>query len=195
MRGCECYVHHLEKKIPIQNGNTYCFAGARQYYENYSSENCRLQGDKKYIYITQFREPETEAYIPLVLGLINEITPCKLKVINNIEYIQFKLLKTYDQSLILLNFIRNLWGAVRADIYNLKSEIYNIHFFKILKSSTEYKDPLQRLTNANLKACELLKIERSAGHSNVHSFKNLKIKTTADLLKYKGTNTLQFLTK
>lgn len=193
MRGYGCDIYHLEKKIPTKNTNSACFAGVQYYYQNINTENCKLQGNKKYIYIANFREKETEKYIPFIIDIINKITRCKIVKLGNVEYIQFKLLETYDQSLILLNFIRNLWSPVYKDFYK-KTKYYNIDFFETLEKSKEYKDPLEKLTFANLEAAKLHDIVNSPGHSNVHSYKTLKVKSTENLLKYKGISTVKFLT-
>ena len=192
MRGYQSHIFHLEKKLPIKNSSNACFAVVIQYYENAESIACKLVGNKKFIYISTYTEKETEKYIPLLINIINKITTCKIVKFENESYIQFKLLNTYNQSLILLNFIRNLWYSVAISCYNEK--IYNIDFFEILESSVDYKDPLERLTFANLQACKINNINRSLGHCNAHSFASLKIKKTKDLLEYKDPSTMKFLT-
>lgn len=148
-----------------------------------------LQGEtrERIIYIGSFDEPETQKYQPLLLGLVNKITLCKLyehKI--NKRLIQFQMLSTYDQSLVLLNFIRNLWHQPIPH--------YTSNFFIALEKSEEYySDPLERMTWANIRAVQAgVMLYGNVGHSNVH--KNLKVKSTKQLLDYKGNSTQAFLT-
>lgn len=151
-----------------------------------------------FIYIENFQTEKTKSEIDRLVNVINEITPCKVVVIKKKEYIEFKLLETYDQSLILLNFIRNLWHTPGGNVYNSakrKTELqfpdYTETFFSTFKKS-RYKDPLKRLTKANVEACP--EKAQSVGHSNVHAKERLKIKSTKDLLSFTGASTLIFLT-
>lgn len=126
----------------------------------------------KEIYISQFDDPATIKYQRRLLTLIDKITPCKIVTIDGTRYIKFKMLQTYNQSLILLNFIRNLWHEPIPG--------YAEKFFtSINKSKDQYKDPLARLTWANREACDKAFY---MGHCNVHDKKLLKIKTTKELL-------------
>lgn len=149
-----------------------------------SMKDCIIEHD--IIYIEQFTFPKTSHNIPLLLSLINKITPCEIVKINDVEYIRYKLIKTYDQNLILLNFIRNLWNA------EIKG--YNELFFMYLKEGSSYQDPLEILTDANKKACVNICTKYSPGHSNIHLANELKIKNTKQLLGYKGLTTEKFLT-
>jgi len=138
-----------------------------------------------YILINDFEVEETKKYIPILINNINKITECQLVVINNIKYIKYKPLTTYDQNLILLNFIRNLWYS------NITYNHNHIAFFEELKKS-RYKDPLMRLTKANIKACKNYKTYQN--HNNCTNGHKLKLKTTKQLINYKGESTLYFLT-
>lgn len=169
-----------------ENTNTSCFAGIM----NIPKEN--------YIYIKDFECEETQKYIPLIIELINKITPCSIVTINRIKYIKFKLLETYDQSLILLNFLRLLWYDPK-EVYGKSS--FSLSFFRYL-SKSRYKDPFKRLTKANKIANE----EQSyryhiKGHSNCfgrnafgESYKFL-ILETKDLLNFKGIALVEFFNK
>lgn len=150
-----------------------------------------------FIYIENYETEETKDSIDLLLRLINEITPCNIVTINKKNYIEYKLLKTYDQNIVLLNFIRNLWN--KPGVANEKGEgaeyakDYTDIFFKTL-AKTRLKDPLKRLTQANKEASINYKIEGfGPGHSNVHNYKDLKIKDTQSLLEFKGNSTRTFL--
>ena len=100
MRGYKCYIYHLQKNNKlIENSNNACWAGLNnsQYLE-------------KDIYIDKYIEPEiTDKQRRRIVYLLNKITLCKFTTIENVKYIQFKLLKYHYSNLLLLNFIRILW--------------------------------------------------------------------------------------
>jgi len=194
MRGFECYIHHKSKKGFIRHYNTSCY-GSIRYYEPEST-----------IYISGYDQRRTRKYQKLLIGLINEITPCELvttkrKVYNrsysgddrlvktsalfNTKFISFKLLGTYNQSLVLLNFVRNLWYS-SPDVHN-----YSVKFFKTLEKLDE-KEPLRRLTKANIEACKKFGSLYGGDHCNVHI--GLKVRTVSGLLKYDGRSVGHFLT-
>jgi hypothetical protein len=156
------------------------------------------------IYISQFDCPETAKYQDLLIGLINEITPCSFETVNGVKYIKYRLMDAgaaegiflgqYNKNLILLNFIRNLWHEPPSG-GGLKAGYLARFFTALAKSDEKYKDPLQRLTWANKEACEFNKTpyKYSPGHSNVHESHTLKIKTTAQLMAFKCNSTGEFL--
>ncbi len=144
----------------------------------------------KDIYISNYDEPETRKYQPLLVNTVNEITPCEFVEVKDKKYIQFKLLETYDQSLVLLNFVRNLWHS--PPIPQAKVPYHKV-FFETLEKS-EHQDPLEKLTYANKEACPDNLLYGAIGHSNVFNKKMLKLKKKDDLLKYKGNSTQVFLT-
>ena len=180
MRSYDCHLYKKQTGTLIKNNNTACFAG--------------LRGHQKgtIIYISHFKQKDTEQYIELLINVINKITPCQIVIINTIEYIEIKLLNTYSQSLIILNFIRNLWNKINTDYYKKSENYYNLEFFKILEKSKKYKEPLKRLTYANIESCKLFNL-LAKGHSNTYNYKSLKIKTTEELLAYKGNFSENFL--
>ena len=137
----------------------------------------------KYIYISQYDQPETRSYQNLLIGVINEITPCEKIMINKTDYIKIKLLERYDNSLILLNFIRNLWFDPIPGYCN--------KFFENL-SKTDLFDPMLKLTWANKEACANKKY--SPGHSNYHHKNDLIMRSVKDLMEYTGSSTREFLT-
>jgi len=170
---------------------------------------------KKAVYIANFDDPSTARHQSTLIGLINEITPCEIVVINpkpdnrgpfmkwlagkirkeNDEgykntsgrYIKFKMLNTYGKSLVLLSFIRNLWYEPVAG--------YTKAFFSLLETA-KYADPLKQLTWANKEAVKNIpSVLYGLGHSNVHPYKSLKIKSSKSLLVYKGNDSGEFLTK
>ena len=194
MRGFEChYFAKNEKNELIKNTDYACWAGIR-----------KLPAGS-FIYIDQYENEETKQYIDLLINTINKITSCKIVEIDKKEYIEFKLLQTYDQSLVLLNFIRNLWHAPGGTYYDYTTKAIKIKypeyidkFFHILKE-TSYKDPLAKLTDANKQACFLENPKThnfgfSPGHSNVHKEDTLKIKYSKDLFNFNGLSTMTFLT-
>jgi hypothetical protein len=132
------------------------------------------------VIIDKFTYASTAKYQRLLISLINEITPCSIITRKSKKYIKFKLLGTYDKSLVLLNFIRNLWHEPLPG--------YSKDFFEVLRTSKKYKDPLARLMWANKKAVEMnaRKIIYSPGHSNVHPPERLKIKRSYMLKRMKS---------
>ncbi len=144
----------------------------------------------KEIYISNYDQPETRKYQELLVKTINEITPCEFKEVNGKKYIAFKLMETYDQSLVLLNFVRNLWHS--PPVAGAKIP-YHKMFFETLEKA-DHKDPLEKLTYANKEACPDNLMYGAIGHSNVYNKGMLKLKTKAQLLQFKGNSTQVFLT-
>lgn len=173
MRSYQCHIHYYQKGKFKKESNTACFAGVN---------GLLTKADDKYIYIDKFKEKGTQCHITRLIELINQITPCELIEIEKKQYIKVKLLQTYDQSLIVLNFIRNLWYA---------QPFYRKHmFFKNLYDS-EHTDPLEILTAANKSACKRIIF---GDHSNARAQHDLKVKTKDQLLAWKGMSTHHFLT-
>lgn len=181
---CNIYAITINDNLR-QNENDACFAGITHYLKHKDFD----------IYIGDYERKETIVYAVHLINLINKITPCELVTIKNKKYIKFRLLKTYDQNLLLLNFIRNLWhsgddaGWGEFDVDNCHSII----FFKKL-ISLRSKDTFTRLTRANKYACIEKKIKYCPGHSNLNCGAKLKIKTTEELVNYTGRSTQEFLT-
>ncbi len=175
-----CHYYGFVNKVFTKNGNTSCWAGIK---------NFLVQSGPKYIYITNYEESETKKYQKLLVGIINEITSCTFLKRENVVYIKYKLLKNdYNRNLILLNFIRNLWDN---PLYSAGKD-YTKTFFEALENSKK-KDPLERLTEANMIACKYYPMMGS-DHSN--AAKNVKVKSTKQLLDHKGdlVSTNSFLT-
>lgn len=196
MNSFNCHIFHKLKDGSLnKNVSTACWAVLSRYYDREDKFGIKDidKQEEDIIYISNFRRTQTEKDIPLLIQLINEISPCELVTINNIEYIKFQLLKTYDQSLILLNFIRNLWFDPSREFRSSYAPYY-IEFFKELNNINE-KDPLVRLTLANKNACTTLNFPYCAGHSNTGKPHELVVKTTQSLLNYKGSCTQAFLKK
>lgn len=186
MRTFACHYYKMEKEKLVKNDNSACWAGLRRYEST------------KEIYIDEFEMPRTKDHIDRLVKIVNEITPCEIITINKKRYIKVKMLETYDQSLVVLNFIRNLWYepipfAIGSKEYEAKVGLYTDTFFEILKKS-RFKDPLKRLTKANKVACEKAGAKSYYGHSNFNIADKLKIKEKEQLLKYKGESTSGFLT-
>lgn len=197
MRGFQCEYFIKDEKNELSKVYT-TKQGGKHNIHNACWASTRSLPAGTLLYIEGFQDEKTQSEIDRLVQTINEITPCKVVTIKNKEYIEFQMLQTYDQSLVLLNFIRNLWHIPGGSIYNIttrKNEIqfpnYTETFFSVLKKS-RYKDPLKRLTKANLEACP--EKAQSVGHSNVHAKERLKIKSTKDLLSFTGASTLIFLT-
>lgn len=183
MRIYTCFHYYMDKDGNLkQNGNNACWAGIMSYYGKYSTEEYKAIRD---IYIDQYTEEETKDYIELMVKVVNRITPCDIVEIKGRNYIHFRLLETYDQSLVLLNFIRNLWHEPIAG--------YSKAFFEDLKKS-RFKDALAKITTANKRACKKVGGGRYYGHSNVYAEGILLVKQTSDLLAYQGNSTMRFLT-
>ena len=182
-----CHIYEMEpNNILKKNGNTACFAGISSYLHKNGSD----------IYIGNYEREETVMYAKHLVMVVNKITPCEIVIIDNKKYIKFTLLKTYDQNLLVLNFIRNLWfsgedrgwGEFNADAS------HSVIFFKKL-ITLRSKDTYVRLTQANQYSCIEKKIKYCPGHSNINDGTKLKIKTTKELFDYHGRSTSTFLTK
>lgn len=191
MRGYEVYCKHYntpKSKALTDAPHKVCFSfiNAYKWYEL-----------EKEIYLYKFECEETKDYVERLLFIINKITPCELVTINKVKYIKFKLLKTYDTSLILLNFIRTLWYNPIPIYANPDDKLkYIKEFFGILMKAKRVGDPVRLLTKANKLA--ILSLDKSTGyygHSNIHNGDNLKIKSKKQLLEYKGHSTKEFLCK
>lgn len=181
MRGYQVYAKSLKKNGKLADGiSTACFSGFRAHVN-------------KVVCIHEFVQPETEPYVSDLIQIINEITPCSIVEIDTIKYIKFQMFDDYDRSLILLNFIRNLWYKNAG----FETEL----FFKELKNS-KLTDPLSILCEANKKACKKVVI---TDHSNCVKASELTIKTVKQLMNFgeqhfkraKGNrplNTTNFLT-
>jgi hypothetical protein len=183
LRGFGCTVYFCKDGKLVYSGHSACWSMIR------TAMSARYD---KEIYISDYDCKETRECQQLLIGLINQITPCSIvKVKGGIfskerECIKFKLMKTYDQSLVLLNFIRNLWHEPQKG--------YAAKFFEsLITSGLEKHDPLARLTLANKQACPSGMVY-GPGHSNVHGKSKLKIKEAVDLIKYRGYSTAEFLT-
>lgn len=184
MNSFQCYYYRkLEKKEAKaagqefqQNGNNACWAGIRSWMPPNSDKY-------EILYVDKFKHKATEKYVELLVNTINEITPCG--VTKDGKYITFELFGTYDQSLVMLNFLRNLWFEYMPG--------YAKSFFECLEGLEE-GDALERLTTANIKACTDVKMVYQGNHCNCHAYGKLKVKSIKDLLAYKGLSTYQFLT-
>ncbi len=152
-----------------------------QIHKNFKNKNFSFVR-RKFIYVSKFYDKETVKYQELLISTINEITPCRFIAIKNKKYIKIKPLGTYDQTLIVLNFIRNLWhDPIKG---------YAERFFKNLELA-KHEDALERLTWANKEACTGMVY--GPGHSNVHRKERLRVKKTQELYQYQGDCTETFL--
>lgn len=178
MRGFNCYYYNgtQEKRELDRNYNISCWAGIKIKYGSTHLVNT--------IYIDEFNDDLTKEYQELLISIINEITPCEIIKEKNVELIKIKLLKTYDQCLIILSFIRYLWCNY--------GKFNNILFFETLKNDTTYTEPLERLTHANILASASCS-GYYGDHSNSVKPSDGKIKNTKQLLEYKGLSTQKFL--
>ena len=175
MRSYSCYIYHLQKNNKlIENSNNACWAGLN---------NSQYLG--KDIYIDKYIEPEiTDKQRKRIIYLLNKITPCKFKTIENIKYIQFKLLKYHYSNLLLLNFIRILW-------YKNHSFNNEQFFIDICKSKTRKLDYLEFMMT-----CIKNNVNKGSGwYYGDHSFVYLGIipKTKEMLYKYTGNTMCTFL--
>lgn len=200
--GCYYYIKHYKKLHQITNKS--CWAGLKHFDKNINPKSLwgRVVNDesinlklKKSIYIDSYIDPLTEMYIEPLLNIINQITLCKLEEIDKKVYIKYNLLEKYDQNLILLNFIRNLWHTPVGKSFTP----YTTKFFEnIVSNPLNYKDPISLLTWANKDAVEEVtnKVQYlgSPGHSNVHDHNRLIVKDLPDFLEFNYGGTSAFLT-
>ena len=176
MRGYECYKYHLINKELIENPNYACWAGL---------DKSKYLG--KDIYIDEYIEPEiTDKQRRRIVYLLNKITLCKFTTIENVKYIQFKLLNNHYSNLLLLNFIRILW-------YKNQSFNNDQFFIDICKPKTKGLDYLEFMmtcikNNVN-------NAPKESWYYGDHSFVYLGIipKTKEMLLKYTGNSMQTFL--
>ena len=176
MRGYECYKYHLINKELVENSNTACWAGL---------DKSEYLG--KDIYIDEYIEPEiTDKQRRRIVYLLNKITLCKFTTIENVKYIQFKLLNNHYSNLLLLNFIRILW-------YKNQSFNNDQFFIDICKPKTKGLDYLEFMmtcikNNVN-------NAPKGSWYYGDHSFVYLGIipKTKEMLLKYTGNSMQTFL--
>lgn len=184
-RGYECFFCFQKKDGTLsQCGNSACWSSIAVLTGTLSCK--RNDNFNNNIYIFNYDIPETRKYQELLIGTINQITPCAITKKDGRNFIKYTILETYDQNLILLNFIRNLWHEPHKG--------YVARFFEnLILSGLEQKDPLARLTWANKQACPQ-HLVYPPGHSNVYMHKTLRVKEAVALIKYKGYNTYSFLT-
>ena len=176
MRDYRCYIYHLINKELVENSNTACWAGLN-----------KVEYLGKDIYIDKYIQPEiTDKQRKRVVYLLNKITLCKFTTIENVKYIQFKLLNNHYSNLLLLNFIRILW-------YKNQSFNNDQFFIDICKPKTKGLDYLEFMmtcikNNVN-------NTPKESWYYGDHSFVYLGIipKTKEMLLKYTGHSMQTFL--
>lgn len=173
--------------------NTYVYYfkqfGEIKYYDYISIGE--IANNPRTIYIRNFEEKETKQYIDDFIYLLNTIVPTEIVEIKKIKYIKTNLLHTYDQSLIFLNFIRNLWYSPRqyyVATEDFENEYYNLFFKNCFEN--EYTDPISKLCYANKIACKHFK--NALGHSNVNDPSKINIKTVEDLKNFKENTSINF---
>lgn len=186
MRGYDCHYYYMTTKGKlVKNNNSACWASINN--TPYVNKDTVIGGT---IYIDNFENKAivSEEQIIRLVNLINKITPCKMVRIKRTRYIKYKMLKTYDQNLILLNFIRQLWYDCNT-LFDTKS------FFAELKKTRKKKDvdPLYFIMDIFRKYVLYDKENYTSGHSNF--IKGIVPKTKDDLLKYNGNSVALFLIK
>jgi len=180
MRSCSScfnYKRHEEGSLLVCY-NTACWSGVNT-----------LGLNKIDIFIYDFDEPTTNQYQDLLVRIINEITPCEIVTINNKIYIKFRTLEAYENSLVLLHFIRNLWYEPGTHTG------YSLKFFRYLEEidkECKKKDPLVKLTEANKKACDKIKwVYSTPGHSPITNVKCSR--TMKELLNKPISSAIEFI--
>ena len=176
MRGYECYKYHLINKELIENSNTACWAGL---------DKGEYLG--KDIYIDKYIEPEiTDKQRRRIVYLLNKITLCKFTTIENVKYIQFKLLNNHYSNLLLLNFIRILWYKNRS----FNNDQFFIDICKPKTKGLDYLEFMMTCIKNNVK-----NVPKESWYYGDHSFVYLGIipKTKEMLLKYTGNSMQTFL--
>ena len=101
-------------------------------------------------------------------------------------YIKINLLKTYNQCLVVFNFLRSLWSEPKKG--------YSYTLFDTLKQTDPNDDALVRLTKANIPACQLAfkkNVTYEGDHCNL--YRNTKVRTSEDLFKWEGTSVRDFI--
>lgn len=132
----------------------------------------------KTILIDKYTADETQNYIKLIVDTINKIQPCKLVTIGKKTYIEYTLIGHYNNDILLLNFIRNLWYE--------QSPGHSVFFFKKLKELrviTKAKKLLGKkrinafkaLLTANKYASEQCQVKGYGHHCNTHQASFLKV--------------------
>lgn len=121
------------------------------------------------IIIDKYVKEDTKAYINTIVGIINEIQPCKLITQDGVEYISYKLIGRYNNDILLLNFIRNLWYDHCPG--------YSLAFFKALEELKKDKKltAMEKLTTANVAAVKACGQKGYGHHSNCHE--DTKVRT------------------
>lgn len=214
---CNYFYKNKKTKKYFANGNNSCWAGL-----NYSLERVYLLGNNNIDYIynikrkiegsSSFNEEDFDfeniyillpkqhtydnlnkllynKYITRIVNLINKITPCKKVIINDKLHIKYKLLNMYSQNLVLLNIIRMLW--YKPFNINIDNFIQNI-----LKPKEKNKDVLYFMfetINNTIEENPNRGQYKYGDHSCI--YKNIKLKTSKQLLDYEGTSMEMFLTK
>ena len=189
MRDYSCYIYHFQNNQLIQNSNQACWAGLnRVNYNDKNGKQIKLDSKTKdYIYIDKYIEKEiTDKQRKRIVYLLNKITPCKFTTIENVKYIQFKLLNNHYSNLLLLNFIRILW-------YKNKGFNNDQFFIDICKPKTKGLDYLEFMMTCIKNNVNNAPKER--WYYGDHSFVYLGIipKTKEMLLKYTGNSMQTFL--
>lgn len=190
MRSYNCYYYYLiDEKLQLNN-NTSCWAGITngRYYDGEGNGHYADIETRKTIYIDKFTEDLTKKYIKPLVRCINKITPCEIVKLDK-EYIKFQLFGTYDQNLVVLNFIRNLWSIDGG----LSIEYTKLFFENFMKH--RHRDPLKRLTYANIIASKKTLVY-DAHHCNGLGrcyAEKAKPKTVKQLLEYKSNSVHHFL--
>ena len=126
--------------FPVDNPNTFTDTVSRGCFGGIGNAPGRV------VYISHFRCEYTEKYIPLMIRIINKITPCALVEHKGKEYISYTTVKGYDANLILLRFLKMLWD-------NRPSKEIQLYFLEQLANS-KFNDMLAKLTTALKKTTE-----------------------------------------
>lgn len=189
MRSFNCDYYHLNKDNKLcKNANKSCWASINNYITVDNDKRITitlLESKKDHIYIDNYIEPQiTDEQRKRLIYLINKITPCKFVNIEGKVYIEYKKIKGYDNNLILLNFIRNLW-CVGHSGFNYKG-----FFNDLLKRKLRNQDYLVFIMT-HFKN-NIVDPPAYQDHSNIIG--NIIPKTKEELLSYTGYSTKEFLT-
>lgn len=176
----DIYMYHKDNK----------YSGIKSYPENKHFDDNDF--DFKTIYIKLPLEHSLEhlnpeyynKYVTRIVNLINKITTCKKVYIDNILYIKYKTLDNYSSDLLLLNIIRMLWYTPQG--------IYIENFIRDILKQNKNKDSLAFILETIINN---LKEDLSYGQEGDHSciYKKMKIKTSKQLLEFKGEQMQAFL--
>jgi len=149
-----------------------------------------IKNKNEVIYIAKFNRNKkifSEERLEILIKLINNITPCKIIEHKEKRYIEFKLLRGYDNNLFLLNFIRNLW-------YTPHNYDTNEFFNYLIENNKKRISSLKKLMQANINACKDVIYGRHHSNAlNKEHHNKMIVRGKKDLYNWRGYNLTDFM--